>query len=78
INPGKTSTTKNEYYTQNLAPNTPLFSPHPLLTKFLPYHLIHNPHTKQINTYPFNQPKPFRLAFTKTPENNRYSAYTHP
>ncbi|WP_337050371.1 cyanophycinase [Priestia megaterium] len=76
INPAKTSTRKNEYYSEKVGPNTGLFSPHGVLRKFLAYDLINNAQSKEIKSYAFNQGKGFELTFRKSPESNGYWAYT--
>ncbi|MCQ9284593.1 cyanophycinase [Priestia aryabhattai] len=76
INPAKTSTRKNEYYSEKVGPNTGLFSPHGVLRKFLAYDLIDNAQSKEIKSYAFNQGKGFELTFRKSPESNGYWAYT--
>ncbi|MEI2389607.1 cyanophycinase [Priestia megaterium] len=76
INPAKTSTRKNEYYSEKVGPNTGLFSPHGVLRKFLAYDLIDNAQSKEIKSYAFNQNKGFELTFRKSPESNGYWAYT--
>ncbi|WP_427126894.1 cyanophycinase [Priestia megaterium] len=76
INPAKTSTRKNEYYSEKVGPNTGLFSPHGVLRKFLAYDLIDNAQSKEIKSYAFNQNKGFELTFRKSAESNGYWAYT--
>ncbi|MFE0344427.1 cyanophycinase [Priestia megaterium] len=76
INPAKTSTRKNEYYSEKIGPNTGLFSPHGVLRKFLAYDLIDNAQSKEIKSYAFNQNKGFELTFRKSAESNGYWAYT--
>ncbi|MFL0472572.1 cyanophycinase [Priestia aryabhattai] len=76
INLAKTSTRKNEYYSEKVGPNTGLFSPHGVLRKFLAYDLIDNDQSKEIKSYAFNQGKGFELTFRKSPESNGYWAYT--
>ncbi|MFL0494003.1 cyanophycinase [Priestia megaterium] len=65
INPAKTSTRKNEYYSEKVGPNTGLFSPHGVLSKFLAYDLVDNAQSKEIKSYAFNQNKGFELTFRK-------------
>lgn len=76
INPAKTSTRKNEYYSEKVGPNTGLFSPHGVLSKFLAYDLVDNAQSKEIKSYAFNQNKGFELTFRKSAESNGYWAYT--
>ncbi|MEH6965608.1 cyanophycinase [Priestia megaterium] len=76
INPAKTSTRKNEYYSEKVGPNTGLFSPHGVLSKFLAYNLVDNAQSKEIKSYAFNQNKGFELTFRKSAESNGYWAYT--
>ncbi|QJX78310.1 cyanophycinase [Priestia megaterium] len=76
INPAKTSTRKNEYYSEKVGPNTGLFSPHGVLRKFLAYDLVDNAQSKEIKSYAFNQNKGFELTFRKSAESNGYWAYT--
>ncbi|PVE75022.1 cyanophycinase [Priestia megaterium] len=76
INPAKTSTRKNEYYSEKVGPNTGLFSPHGVLSKFLAYDLVDNAQSKEIKSYAFNQNKGFELTFRKSAESNGYGAYT--
>ncbi|MFV5316764.1 cyanophycinase [Priestia megaterium] len=76
INPAKTSTRKNEYYSEKVGPNTGLFSPHGVLRKFLAYDLIDNGQNKEIKSYAFNQNTGFELTFRKSAESNGYWAYT--
>ncbi|MQR85029.1 cyanophycinase [Bacillus megaterium] len=76
INPAKTSTRKNEYYSEKVGANTGLFSPHGVLRKFLAYDLIDNAQNKEIKSYAFNQNKGFELTFRKSAESNGYWAYT--
>ncbi|MGE1197211.1 cyanophycinase [Priestia megaterium] len=76
INPAKTSTRKNEYYSEKVGPNTGLFSPHGVISKFLAYDLVDNAQSKEIKSYAFNQNKGFELTFRKSAESNGYWAYT--
>ncbi|MGE1114520.1 cyanophycinase [Priestia megaterium] len=76
INPAKTSTRKNEYYSEKVGRNTGLFSPHGVLSKFLAYDLVDNAQSKEIKSYAFNQNKGFELTFRKSAESNGYWAYT--
>jgi len=76
INPAKTSTRNNEYYSEKVGPNTGLFSPHGVLRKFLAYDLIDNAQNKGVKSYTFNQNTGFELTFRKSAESNGYWAYT--
>ncbi|MGP0686826.1 cyanophycinase [Priestia aryabhattai] len=76
INPAKTSTRKNEYYSEKVGPNTGLFSPHGVLRKFLAYDLIDNAQNEEVKSYTFNQNTGFELTFRKSAESNGYWAYT--